>query len=234
MVSLKVYTKDGDVIDTLDMEGNLLEEEINYQLLHDAVVMYEANLRQGTSSTKTRGEAAYSGRKPWVQKGTGRARAGSRGSPIWRGGGVAHGPKPRDFYRRLPKKALKKALTQAFIAKLKDEEVRVVDSVEFETPRTKEAAALLKRLGIDRSCLILHSENDRNLYLSARNIERVEVVPVKDVNAYHLLRNRYLLMSRETFFALTRRIGLENIRSSGDGVSRPSSGDTPSDSDGEV
>lgn len=234
MVSLNVYTKNGDVVETLDMDDELFEEAVNYRLLHDAVIMYEANLRQGTCSAKTRGEVAYSGRKPWVQKGTGRARAGSRGSPLWRGGGVVHGPKQRDYYRRLPKKALKKALRHAFIAKIKDEEIRIVDTAGFDTPKTKDAAALLKRLGIDRSCLILPSENDENAYLSARNIKEVEVVPVNDVNAYQLLRYKYLLMSRESFLSLCKRLGLRNVRSSSDGVSRPSSGDTSSDSNGEV
>ena len=205
-MELPLFDRDGKEVGKLEVPPELEEVSVNAQLLHDAVVMYLANRRQGTHSTKTRAEVRGGGRKPWPQKGTGRARHGSRRSPIWRHGGVAHGPKPRDYYYRLPKKALRSAFKQALAAKIRDGEVRVVTDLAFRQPRTREMAGLLKRLGVDRSVCLCVAEHDENAYLSGRNIERVDVVRWQDANTYDLLSHRYLVASKEAMERIFERV----------------------------
>ncbi|MBI4603092.1 MAG: 50S ribosomal protein L4 [Planctomycetes bacterium] len=176
-----------------------LDSQGRHPLLKEAVVMYEANRRVGTHATKTRSEVAGSTRKPWKQKGTGRARAGSRKSPLWRGGGIIFGPHPRDYSYAINRKQRRLALRAALHAKFRDGQVVVLDGLRLEAPKTKVVQAALKALGVQGSCLIGTGSSDRNLHLSARNIPGVSVSPLKDFNALEVLKARRIVLTREAF-----------------------------------
>lgn len=172
-----------------------LGEKILFRTIKEAVVMYEANRRQGTRSTKPRGEVAGSGRKPYKQKHTGRARAGSFQSPLWRGGGVVFGPRPRDYHYDLPRKMKRAALRAALLSKFRDEEVVVVDGLPAGTPSTKQAFALLKAAGVERGALLVLPERDEVVLRSFRNLPRVDVRRLADINAHDVLRRRHLVVT---------------------------------------
>ena len=180
------------------LDESVLGEGVKKVLLHEAVVRYESRRRSGTHSTKTKSEVAGTGRKPWRQKHTGRARVGMRRSPLWRGGGVTFGPKPRDYSYSMPKGARRAALRMVLFGKLRDNEVKVIDGLSFEGPKTRRMAALLRALGLDGSCLIVPWSNEPNAYKSARNIPNVRMMRARDLNAYDVLRSKWLLLTRET------------------------------------
>jgi large subunit ribosomal protein L4 len=203
MASLTIFDKAGKEVGKYDVEPGVFAPEINKQLLHDAIVMYQANLRQGTAASKSRGMIAGSTKKMYRQKGTGNARAGSRRSPIRRGGGHTFRKDPRDFGYRLPRKALQLATRMAIASKLNDGEVTVIDSLEFKAPKTRDMAGILKALKIDQgTCLVTTATQDRNVWLSARNINGVEISPAADLNAYKVLMSRRMLVTREALDAL--------------------------------
>lgn len=181
---------------TAEIDISKLGDKVKRRLLFDAVHMYEARKRVGTASTKTRSEIAGTNKKPWRQKGTGRARVGSKKNPVWRGGGVAHGPKPRDYGYSLPKKALREALKSAVLSKFNDGEVRVAEALSFDKPSTKQMAGLLKGADVDAACLVVTAERDRNVYLSCRNLRNVACLAVEDLNAYDVLKYRYMVISK--------------------------------------
>ena len=196
MVTLTVYDRTGAKVDTYEVDPAELAPRINKQLLHDTVVMYQANRRQGSAKTKSRAEVAGTTAKMYRQKGTGNARAGSRRSNIRRGGGCTFAKRPRDFSYRLPKKAVRLATRMAVASKVADDQVTLINELSFEAPRTKEMAAILKALEIDRQTLLVAVDGyDVNVYKSIRNIEGVSVLPVSDLNALDVLRPRRLLMS---------------------------------------
>lgn len=169
-------------------------------LLHDAVVNYLANQRQGTHATKTRGMVSGGGKKPWRQKHTGRARAGSIRSPLWRGGGTVFGPQPRDYYRNLPKALRIRALKEAISAKYSGGEIVVVESIEMQKPKTKEMLKIIDSLGLTgKSLLIVIKDKDDNLFLSARNIPGIDVVRVTDLNAYQVLSHDRVILTKDAF-----------------------------------
>jgi large subunit ribosomal protein L4 len=209
MTDLTVRDKSGNEVEKLVLEDGLFGTYVNRQLLHDAVLMYESNTRQGTSSTKTRSEVAGSGKKPWRQKGTGRARAGSFRSPLWRKGGVVFGPKPRDYSFSVPRKALRKALAGALLSKIRDSRLHLVDDLGFETPKTRQMADVLSNLGLKKSVLVVVGPSERNAYMSARNIARVEARRADDVNVRDVLKFKDLLVTREAFELLKKRAGDE-------------------------
>lgn len=182
-----------------------LGDKVKKRLLFDAVHMYESRKRVGTASTKTRSEVAGSGHKPWRQKGTGRARSGTRKSPIWRGGGVTHGPKPRDYSYSLPKKALREALRSAVLSKFRDDEVRLVEGLSFATPSTRRMATLLKDAGIEGACLVVTADRDTHIHLSCRNLSHVTCLPVSDLNAYDVLKHRNMVMSDDACAKMLER-----------------------------
>lgn len=167
-------------------------------ILHSAVVNFLANQRQGTHATKTRGMVSGGGKKPWRQKHTGRARAGSIRSPLWRGGGTVFGPQPRDYYRSLPQALRKRALKEALSAKFSSGEIVVVESLMIERPKTKEMLKVIDNLGLNNnSLLIVLRDKDENVLLSARNIPGVDVTRVSDLNAYQLLSHDRILFTRD-------------------------------------
>jgi len=187
---------------TTEIDVTRLGDKVKRRLLFDAVHMYEARKRVGTAATKTRAEVAGSGKKPWRQKGTGRARAGARQSPIWRGGGITHGPRPRDYSYALPRKALKEALRSAVLSKFRDDEVRLVEELAFASPSTQRMAALLRAAGVSRSGLVVTADRDAHVYLSCRNLPYVGCLPVADLNAYDVLRYRHIVLSSDALAKL--------------------------------
>ncbi len=206
MVSLPVYNRSGEEVGAYEIDPQELAPRISKQLLHDAVVMYQANRRQGTAKAKTRGEVAGTTKKMYRQKGTGNARAGSRRSPIRRGGGRAHPKKIQDWSYRLPKKALRLATQMAMASRLADNEVTLIDELRFEAPKTRDMAAILKALKIGGKRLLVAVEgHDVNVYKSVRNLAEVSVLPVGDLNALEVLRPRRLLMTKAALDVFRRK-----------------------------
>ena len=203
MASLPVYDKTGSEVGKYEIDYTDIAPTINKQLLHDVVVMYQANLRQGSAKTKTRAEVAGSTRKLYRQKGTGNARAGSRKSGIRRGGGHIHAKKPRDFSYRLPKKAVRAAARMAIAGKIRDGQIVVIDKLNFEAPKTKEMAGILKALKLgDTTTLVATRQLDPMVYKSSRNIAGVTVSPVSDLCALSVLKPRRLLVTKDALDAI--------------------------------
>lgn len=206
MASLPVYDKTGKEVGKYEIDPADIASSINKQLLHDVVVMYQASRRQGSHQTKTRSEVAGSTKKLYRQKGTGNARAGSRRSPIRRGGGHGFAKRNRDYSYRLPKKAVRLATRMAMAGKIRDEQVLVLDSLSMESPQTKQIVGLLKALDLQgKSALITTAENDTTVYKSARNIQRVEVSQVSDLNALAILRPHRILITRDAMDAFKEK-----------------------------
>lgn len=205
MLELDVHNELGEVTGSVAFDDSVLGERLRPRLLHQVVVGYMANQRNGTASAKTRAEVAGSGRKLWRQKGTGRARVGDRGAPHRNGGGVAHPPKPRSFRHKLTKSMRRLALRSALLSKFRDNEVIVVEPLEFDVPKTKRLTTMLKALGLDvglgkargGSCLIATQLADLNLWKSSRNVPRLRVMPAKDLNALEVLKYGRLVLTRE-------------------------------------
>jgi large subunit ribosomal protein L4 len=208
MASLTVYNRTGKEVGKYEIDLAELAPRINKQLLHDVVVMYQSNLRLGTAKTKSRGEVAGTTKKMYRQKGTGNARAGSRRSGIRRGGGHIFAKRPRDWTYRLPRKAVQLATRMALAAKLRDDQVTLIDELDFDAPKTKDMAAILKALKLNgNSLLVATAEHDLNVFKSARNIDQVTVSPVSDLNALTLLSPRRVLMTKAGLDALRARAG---------------------------
>ena len=195
-MNLAVYDMTGKQVGSYEIDPAEIAPKVNRQLLHDAVVMYQANQRQGTQKTKTRGEVAGSTRKLYKQKGTGNARAGARRSGTRRGGGHIFAKRPRDFGWRMPRKALQAATRMALASRLADDEVKLVQSLALEAPKTKAVAGLLAALGLgERTVLLAPEKHDAVFWKSARNIDGVSVAPVADLNAWAILRPRSIVMT---------------------------------------
>jgi len=211
MVSLPIYDRTGAEVGTYQIDPAELAPRISKQLLHDVVVMYQANRRQGSAKTKNRSEVVGSTRKMYRQKGTGRARAGSRRSPIRRGGGRAFPKRPKDWSYRLPKKALRLATRMALAAKIADQEVTLIDQLSFEQPKTKEMAAILKTLRLDgMRLLVAVAGYDANVHKSVRNLADVSVLPVAELNALEVLRPRRLLMTTAALDSFRQKVAAQN------------------------
>lgn len=203
MPKLTIHDRKGNKVGTYNIEPSDFAQSINKQLLHDAVVMYQANLRQGTHKTKTRGEVASSTKKLYRQKGTGNARAGHRRSGIRRGGGHIHAIRPRDYSYRLPRKALQIAARMALASKIADNELVIIDELKFDAPRTRDMALVIRNLDCQGNSLLIATEkHDVNVYKSGRNIEKVTVSPASDLNAYNILNARRLLVTKGALDAL--------------------------------
>jgi large subunit ribosomal protein L4 len=218
-VNLAVYDITGKKVGSYEIDPAELAPAVNKQLLHDAVVMYQANQRQGTFRTKNRGEVAGSTKKLYKQKGTGNARAGARRSGTRRGGGHIFAKRPRDFGWRMPKKALRAATRMALAARLADDEVKLVDGLELGSPKTAVVAKLLKSLGIaEKTVLVAPAKHDDMLWKSARNIDGVSVSPVGDLNAWSLLQPRAVLMTTaaiDAFRASVAKVAADKVAAVG-------------------
>ncbi len=197
MVSLPVRNQAGEQVGTYDFDLKEIAESVNKQLLHDVVVMYEASKRVGTARSRSRGEIVGSTKKLYKQKGTGRARMGPKRSPIRRGGGHAFAKVPRDWSYRLPRKAIKLATRMALLSKFQDDQVTLVEGWTVAEPKTKVVVQALNALGLkDKTCLLTVESNNPVLVKSARNLQEVAVSSAADLNAYVLLRQRQLVLTR--------------------------------------
>jgi len=206
MVKLPVFNKSGAEVGSYEIDPAAIAPKISQQLLHDVVVMYEASARQGTHRTKDRSDVAGTTKKMYRQKGTGNARAGSRRAPQRRGGYHVFALRPRDYSYRLPKKAVQAATRMAIARKLQTEDVIIIDELSFSEPKTKEMAGILKALQLaGKSTLVATADLDQNVYRSARNIEKVTVSPVADLNALAVLKPRKLLVTRAALDAIKDR-----------------------------
>lgn len=197
MPVIKVKNMQGADVEELTLNDEIFAIEPNKAVMHEVVVNYLAGLRQGTHSTKSRGEVRGGGRKPWRQKGTGRARAGTSRSPLWRGGSIIFGPKPRDYSYRVNKKKVSLAMRSALSDKVSEEAMVVVDALSFDAPKTKDMLKVLAALGTDKKTLLVLPEIDEVVMKSARNIAGVTPITVAEMNTYAILNNNSLVLTKE-------------------------------------
>jgi large subunit ribosomal protein L4 len=208
---MKITVKDSTGKDQgeLEVKFPLIEDGRGTQAVHDTVVAYQAAQRMGTASTKTMGEVAGSGKKPWRQKGTGRARAGSFASPLWRGGGVVFGPKPRDFSKKVSRKTKQLALRKALSERLKAGDVVLVEDLKLESAKTKDFVSVLSALELKGSALIVAQTTNKNLTLASRNVPNVALATSESLNTYDVLRPDKLVFTRGAFEQVEARLAKE-------------------------
>ena len=197
MIEVPVLNQDGQTVETMQVDEEILGGKVNRALLKQALVMYHANLRQGTVRTKARGEVVGSTRKMFKQKGTGNARTGGIRNPIKKGGGHAKQKHPKDWRLGMPVKARLAARNSALLAKLQSNEIKVLDNIALPAAKTKQVVKVFKALGIERSCCVATAEHDPVVYRSARNINRCTVTSVRQLNAWDIMQNRTLLVTKD-------------------------------------
>ncbi|ARA98059.1 MULTISPECIES: 50S ribosomal protein L4 [Geobacillus] len=196
MPKVALYNQNGQTIGEIELNDAVFGIEPNKHVLFEAVIMQRASMRQGTHKTKNRAEVSGGGRKPWRQKGTGRARQGSIRSPQWRGGGTVFGPVPRSYSYKLPKKVRRLAIKSALSSKVLENDIVVLDQLSLEAPKTKEMVKILNNLAVDRKALIVTDELNENVYLSARNIPGVKVVAANGINVLDVLNHDKLVITK--------------------------------------
>lgn len=204
MLKLPLHNQEGKVSGEVAVPESVFGYPVKKHILYEAVINFLANQRQGTSSTKTRGEVSGSNRKPWRQKGTGRARVGSIRSPLWRKGGTIHGPKPRNYRYELPKQVKRNALKSALALRYAENKILVVDNLALAQPKTKEAGQLLHRLQVDSALVVDHADN-KNLFLAARNLPLSKVVDVQKLNVWDVLKYDWFIISQKALDSLMAR-----------------------------
>ncbi|MCK4386419.1 MAG: 50S ribosomal protein L4 [candidate division Zixibacteria bacterium] len=204
MSKVQVFDQSGKKIKEKNAPKEITSYPVKEHLIYEAVVQYRANQRQGTAYTKTRGKVRGGGRKPWRQKGTGRARAGSIRSPLWKNGGTTFGPLPKDYSQKMPKKARINALKSVLSSKIAEKQLIILDSLELKEPKTKEAKDVLKALNLNSALLVDHHEN-KNLFLSMRNIPKVKAVDYNQVNIYDVLNYNWLVFTEKAFDSFMER-----------------------------
>jgi large subunit ribosomal protein L4 len=202
MPSVDVKNLKNEVVGKIELSDDVFNAPVNEGLMHEAVKQYLASLRAGTHKTKTRAEVSGSGRKPWRQKGTGRARVGEIRNPLWRKGGTVFGPQPRDYGYQLPRKMFRAALKSALAFKLKENQLNVIDTFALESHKTKPFVQALATLGFDRKVLLVDHEENPNLRLAARNLSDVHLIPNLQVTPYHVLNARHVVFSKAAIQAL--------------------------------
>jgi len=205
-VEVPVYNMAGEVVGQTELPENIFNQPSNEGLVHQAVLHYQANQRVGTASTKTRGQVAGGGKKPWRQKGTGRARQGTSRAPHWRGGGVVFGPHPREYRQLMPSKMRRQALRVALSQRVRENGIRILESLAMTEPQTKQAVALLSSLGVQKALLVT-PELDRNVYLSARNIPGTETTYAGNLNTFEVVSHPVLIMPVDAIERLRARLG---------------------------
>ncbi len=204
-MKVKLYDQHGKAHGDMDLK--IQSSGASTQLIQDAVVTYRANQRQGNASTKTRGEVAGSGKKPWRQKGTGRARAGSIRSPLWRHGGVVHGPKPRDYSKSMPKQMKRSAFQNALVQRAEAGDMIVLRGLKLSSPKTREFAAIVDKLPLDGCrALFVYADPDKNLLLAGRNLPRVDIVSAESLNLYQLLMYGKLIFTEDALEKVRARL----------------------------
>jgi large subunit ribosomal protein L4 len=205
-MKLSVKDTNGQEQGELEVKFELVEGGRGTQAVHDVVVAHQANQRMGTACTKNVGEVAGTNKKPWKQKGTGRARAGSFQSPLWRGGGVVFGPRPRDFGKKVGRKTKQLALRKALTERLTAGDVLVVGELKLDSPKTKALVEVLKRLDLKGTTLLVASAVERNLQLASGNLQNLEVTTADSLNTYQVLRYDKLLFARSAFEKIEERL----------------------------
>ena len=206
-MKLSVQTQSGAAAGELEVKFEVIQDNKGQQAVHDTVVAYRAGIRRGTASTKTMGDVAGTGKKPWRQKGTGRARAGSFASPLWRGGGVTHGPQPRDFSKKVNIKVKNLALRRALSERLKAGDVIVLDDLQLATKKTKDFVTVLKQLDLtDKTSLFLIGEENQNVALASRNIPGGALATGRSVLTYDLLKYDKLVFTKTGFEQIEARL----------------------------
>ena len=205
-MKLSVKDTNGQDQGELEVKFELVEGGRGTQAVHDVVVAHQANQRMGTACTKNVGEVAGTNKKPWRQKGTGRARAGSFQSPLWRGGGVVFGPRPRDFGKKVGRKTKQLALRKALTERLNAGDVLVVGELKLDSPKTKTLVEVLKRLDLKGTTLLVASAMERNLQLASGNLQDIEVTTADSLNTYQVLRYDKLLFARSAFEKIEERL----------------------------
>jgi large subunit ribosomal protein L4 len=202
MATLDIRNLKNEVVGSFELSDDVFGAPINEGLMHLAVKQYLSGLRSGTHATKTRAEVSGSGRKPWKQKGTGRARVGEIRNPLWRKGGTVFGPKPREYGRALPRKMFRAALKSALSSKLKDNQLNVVDAFNLDSHKTKALSQTLSALGFDRKILLIDHQENAKLSLAARNMEEVHLIPNLQVTPYHVLNAHHVVFTKAAIEAL--------------------------------
>jgi large subunit ribosomal protein L4 len=205
MEKVQVLDKSGNVKSEIKLPEGVFSYPVKPHLLYEAAINFQANQRQGTAATKTRAMVSGSNRKPWRQKGTGRARAGATRSPLWRKGGTTFGPQPRDYSYQLPKEAKKNALKSALALKFSEKQLLILADLKFEEAKTKEAVRFLKGLNID-SALVVDSRDNANLFTSVQNIRRVKAIDWSLINTYDVLSYKWLVFSQKAFESLMEKL----------------------------
>lgn len=207
MAEINVLDIQGKEKEKFELDAFVFDGKVNDDLMHQAVVAYLSNQRKGLACTKTRGEVRGGGKKPWRQKGTGRARAGSIRSPLWRKGGVVFGPKPHSFYKDLPKRMKTSALKSALNSKLRDSELVVLDNLKIDSHKTREFYKVIKNLKLDKEKIRLVADNiDKNMQLGLRNIKNVNLQNSKDINTYEALDCKKLIFVKGALKDVEERI----------------------------
>ena len=207
MATLKIYRYDGRESGDLTVKEGIFDAEISPATAHRAHVAHLANMRQGNAATKTRGDVAGTGAKPWRQKGTGRARAGNKQSPVWRHGGVAHGPHPRDIELKVPKKMKRKALVSALTARANEDRIHIVDEFPIEAPKTKEVVGFLARHDLTGKVLLVTEKMHEALLKSSANLQKVSVQVASDLSLDDVLDCDTLVFTKDAVRALEERLG---------------------------
>ena len=205
-INARVVTQTKGDAGTVELPAAIFNEPLRRALLADVVRMQTASRRAGTSATKTRGEVSGGGKKPWKQKGTGRARAGSTRSPIWPGGAIVFGPQPRDYSYDIPKQARRTALRSVLAQKLREERLTIVDRIEFAETKTKHFVAMLNALGIDDSVLVVIDDADPKVELAGRNVPNSKVLRAAGLNVYDLLRYHHLVVTKAALERIKERV----------------------------
>lgn len=206
-LKIDVYNIQGEKAGQIDLDPEVFDGKVNKELLYQVINAYLTNQRKGTASTKTRGEVSGSGRKPWPQKHTGRARAGSIRSPIWRGGGVVFGPKPRDYYIKLPAKMKKLALKSGLNAKYINQDLLLLDSLEIDVPKTKKFQEILKNLNLlNTKTLFVTAQPSKTIRLSCRNIPYIFLKGASEITAYDVLNCKKLVITQDGLKQIQERI----------------------------
>ena len=206
-MQVPVYNIEGDQVSEAELRDDIFAVTINQGLMHQALVRQLANARQGTHNSKTRGEVSGGGRKPWRQKGTGRARQGSIRAPHWRGGGTVFGPTPRSYSQKMPRKMRRQALRSALSVKASESQVKLLDALEMSEPKTKEMLRVLQRLGVDGSALILLPQRNEEVLRSVRNLPKVRTLVAQYLNVRDLLKYDYVLVPLASLEVIERILG---------------------------
>lgn len=202
MPEVELLNSKGENVGKISLPEEIFGQKVNSGLVHEALVSQLAMARQGTASTKTRAEVSGGGAKPWRQKGTGRARVGSNRSPLWRHGGITFGPKPRSYRIAFPKKKRRKAIKQVLSEKIRENRLKVIDSLMLEEGKTKKAKALLEKMGALVGTLIIAKGRDANLSRAFANLPKVKLIPVENINIHDLLNHEKIIVTRDAVGAI--------------------------------